>query len=104
MRFINLTPHAIVLNDGTRFEPSGTIARVSVSFSEFNSDRICDQVFGEIQHLPEPVEDTALIVSGMVLSANNGRRTDLVAPATGHANVVRNDKGHIISVPGFVRA
>ena len=30
---INLTPHAIVINNGTTFAPSGNVARVSVSFS-----------------------------------------------------------------------
>ena len=41
-----------------------------------------------------------LIVSAMVLSASD--RTDLVAPATGHPDTIRNDKGQIISVPGFI--
>lgn len=103
MKYVNLTPHAIVLNDGTRFEPSGTIARVSASFSEFDSDGICEQVFGEVQDLPQPEKGTAFIVSGLVLSALKGARPDVVAPATGHPAVVRNDKGQIASVPGFVR-
>ena len=30
-------------------------------------------------------------------------RADLVAPATGHKDCVRDDAGHIVSVPGFVR-
>jgi len=29
VKFINLTPHTIYLNDGRKFEPSGQIARVS---------------------------------------------------------------------------
>ena len=29
-------------------------------------------------------------------------RTDLVAPATGHKDCVRDDKGFIVSVPGFI--
>jgi hypothetical protein len=37
-----------------------------------------------------------------VLSACDDR-DDVVAPATGHPDTMRNDKGHIISVPGFVR-
>ncbi len=31
MNYKNLTPHAIKLNDGTEFPPSGTIARVAVT-------------------------------------------------------------------------
>jgi len=39
----------------------------------------------------------------MVLEA--GRkigRNDLVAPATGHPEAIRNEQGQIVSVPGFV--
>ena len=39
--------------------------------------------------------------SSLVLAANR-TRTDLVAPATGRSETIRNDKGHIVSVPGFV--
>lgn len=100
MQFINCTPHDIVLNDGTVFPKSGNIARVSVSFSEFDSDGICRQVFGDVEGVPEPEEGKCYIVSAVVLSASD--RDDVVAPATGHPDVVRNDKGHIVSVPGFV--
>lgn len=103
MNYKNLTPHPVVLNDGTVFDSSGTIARVDVSFSEFDSDGICEQVFGETKDLPGPEEGTVYIVSGLVLSALKGTRCDVVAPATGHSLVVRNEKGHIVSVPGFVR-
>ena len=33
---------------------------------------------------------------------NYEHRTDLVAPATGHKDCVRDDKGFIVSVPGFI--
>lgn len=98
-KFRNFTPHTINLNDGRSFASEG-IARVSASFTEFNNDGICRQEFGEVEGLPAPEEGVKLIVSAMVLSASN--RTDLVAPATGHPDTVRNEKGHIVSVPGFV--
>ena len=101
MKFVNLTPHAINLNDGTVIEPSGEIARVSSSFSEFDVRGICAQVFGEVENLPEPENGVLYVVSGLVLSATD--RIDVVAPATGHPDTVRNEKGHIVSVPGFVR-
>ena len=101
MRFINLTPHAIMLNDGTTFQPSGIVARVQAGFTAFNSDGICSQQFGDVQDLPEPVEDTIYIVSAMVLASC--LRSDVVAPATGHPDVIRNASGQIVSVPGFVR-
>ncbi|MBR52256.1 hypothetical protein CMK19_00630 [Candidatus Poribacteria bacterium] len=99
MKYINLTPHSISMNDGTIHPPSGEVARVSVSFTSI-VDGLCKQTFGEIENLPTPQPNTRYIVSGLVLSATN--RVDVVAPATGHPETKRNDKGHIISVPCFV--
>jgi hypothetical protein len=98
MKFVNYTPHTIVLNDGREFKSLG-IARVEASFTDIEDD-VCTQVLGAAQGLPDAEEGVRLIVSGMVLSASS--RSDLVAPATGHPLTVRNDKGHIVSVPCFV--
>jgi len=98
-KFINCTPHAIVLNDGRVFEPSGSVARISVSFTDF-ADDVCIVKYGDLEGVPERQDGVKYIVSSMVLAASN--RGDLVAPATGHHDTVRNDKGHIVSVPGFV--
>lgn len=100
--FINLTPHAITLNNGTTFPPSGKVARIETKHTEFNDDLICQVQFGEPVNIPEPVENTFYIVSGLMLSALPNRK-DLVAPATGHPECKRNEKGHIVSVPGFVQ-
>lgn len=105
-KFVNLTPHAIRLNDGRVFDPSGVVARVSASFSDFDNDGVAQQVFGDIQDIPAQQDGVFLIVSALVLSASKDKglnRSDLVAPATGHPAAVRNDKGQIASVPGFVR-
>jgi hypothetical protein len=101
-KYINLTPHAISLNDGRSFAPSGTVARVAAGFSPVVDD-IARQTFGEVTGLPEPEEGVRLIVSALVLSALAGSRPDVVAPATGHPDVVRNDKGQVASVPCFVQ-
>lgn len=115
-KFINLTPHAIVLQapDGSRrvFEPSGTVARVSsksVQLFEVDGIPFVKQVFGEVQGLPTNVdEDTFLIVSGMVLSAlgeSTVRALRVVAPATGPSDgAVRNAQGQIEAVTRFVTA
>lgn len=107
MNFINLTPHPIVLNDGTAFAPSGVVARVTDSFTpaaECGGVLAWSVGYGEVTGLPDPADDTTYIVSAMVLSAvRPSGRTDVVAPATGHPEARRNEKGHIISVPGFVR-
>ena len=52
--------------------------------------------------MPAPKEGVFYIVSGLVMQAMKGKRSDLVSPATGHPEAVR-EKGLIKSVPGFVR-
>ena len=104
VNLMNLTPHTINLNDGSYVEASGRIARVGSSFTTFDQNGVCEQTFGNILDLPEAEEGTLYIVSAMVLAAGKALgRTDLVAPATGHPDVVRNEKGQIVSVPGFVK-
>lgn len=104
LNFVNCNPHAIKLNDGRVFAPSGNIARVSQSISEFDEDGIATQSFGAVEGLPAPTENTMYIVSGMVIGrAQAEGRSDVVAPATGHKDCVRNEKGFIESVPGFLR-
>jgi len=102
--YINLTPHDINLNNGTIYKASGKIARVSSSFTDFDENQICEQKFGAVQDLPSynKAENIFYIVSALVLSAVKNRQ-DVIAPATGHPDCKRNDKGHILSVPGFVR-
>ena len=101
--FKNYTPHAITLNDGSTFASEG-LARVSATFSSFDENGVCNQQFGDITGLPEPTDGVLYIVSALVLIAVKLQgRTDCVAPATGHPDCVRNDKGFIVSVPGFVR-
>ena len=99
MNFVNCTPHDIVMNDGTIYEKTGIVARVAASYTDA-VEGICRQTFGKVEDLPEPAKDTYYIVSALVLGASN--RIDLVAPATGHPETVRNDKGHIVSVPCFI--
>ncbi len=101
--FKNYTPHAIALNDGRTFASEG-LARVSATFSDFDADGVCEQRFGDVTGLPAPAAGVLYIVSALVLTAARAAgRTDCVAPATGHPDCVRSDKGFIVSVPGFVR-
>lgn len=102
MEFINLTPHDIVLNNGTTLHSKG-VARVTDNFSAFDKDGICMVKHGDIKDLPAPKEGVTFVVSAMVLAAakETGRK-DVVAPATGHP-LCKRENGYIISVPGFVR-
>lgn len=101
MQFLNYTPHTVNLNDGREFKSVG-VARVDVSFSKPDTNGIVSQVFGNVTGLPAPQPDTKYIVSLLVLQAAQDCN-DLVAPASGHPDTIRNDKGHIVSVPYFVR-
>lgn len=104
-KIVNLTPHDIVITNGPTIKPSGKVARVSVQQVDagtINGVPVKKQTFGDIVDLPDPADDTVYIVSALVLSAAKAAgRTDCVAPDT--ANAVRNDDGHIVSVPGFVK-
>lgn len=105
MNIINLTPHDIVITNGPTFPPSGTVARVTVQqvdAGNINGIPVKTQAYGNIVGLPEPQKDTIFIVSALVLNAAKAAgRDDVVAPDT--SNAVRNDAGHIVSVPGFVK-
>jgi hypothetical protein len=103
MKFINLTPHAIKLNDGTTFPPSGVVARVSADLQAVETVggvQLFRQKFGEVEGLPAEVPGTMYIVSALVFSAVD--RDDCVAPATSSKETIRDEAGHIVSVPGFV--
>ena len=103
-KVINLTPHAIVVKSGNRevvYEPSGMVARMETETSEVGEVDGFSVMVSEVtgSNLPDPEEGVFYLVSAMVLSAFP-ERGDLLAPDTGNAE--RNDKGHIVSVPGFV--
>lgn len=104
-KIINCTPHAITITDGPTFPPSGVVARVTtqqVDAGTINNISVKTQTFGKIVGLPAPQPDTVFIVSGIVLTAAKAAgRDDVVAPDT--ASAVRDDNGHIVSVPGFVK-
>ena len=120
MKFINLTPHIVRLNNGVEFPPSGQVARVKVKhhLEAWISDgpdgavelddnfsleaiRIYKPVFGQVEGLPEPQKGTIYIVSGKVAEACRDRE-DVLCPATGHPHTVRLN-GQVRSVPGFSR-
>jgi hypothetical protein len=102
MQFINLTTHAINLNDGRVFDPSGTVCRIETAHTDIIND-VCEVVFSGVHGLPEPQEGVCYIVSLPVLQGLRDKRKDLVAPATNHPKTIRNEKGHIVSVPCFIK-
>lgn len=101
MKFVNLTPHSIALNDGREFPSEGN-ARITDSYTEFDENLTCCVKHGDIVDLPAPKKDVTYIVSAIVLTAAKEKgRKDVVAPATGHP-LCKRENGFIVSVPGFV--
>lgn len=99
MNIVNCTPHEVRLNDGQTFPVSGNIARVSNTFEETKKG-FFKVAYGEVTGLPAEQKDTMYIVSAMVANATD--RKDVIVPATGHPDCIRNEKGQIVSVPGFI--
>jgi len=111
VKFVNLTPHAIIIRkDGElHIPPSGEVARVTVKskeVAEIENIPVVEQRYGEIQGLPKPQESTVYIVPTIVLlalKAKNIKRDDVVAPDTSPASAIRNEAGQIIAVRRFQR-
>lgn len=108
MKFVNLTPHEIVVQIGEEeksFPASGTVARVTSQMKEVGTVAgipVKSQIFGEVEGLPAPEEGTVYIVSALVLArAKEAGRTDVIAPNT--AQAIRDEQGRIVAVPGFVK-
>lgn len=103
MIFVNCTPHALSVEGIGTIPSSGIVPRCATVRTEeppIGGIRLVRQAFGQVTGLPESAPDTIYIVSGMVLSALNGTRTDVVAPDTG-ADAIR-ENGQIVAVRGFV--
>ena len=117
MKFLNLTPHPIVLRraDGSdltiapRPAEEGGSARVSSTHGAQVGDANGVPVFsapawGEVTGLPAPEAETIYIVSGLVLGRVTGR-PDVCGPGTGPADgPVRNADGQVVAVTRLIQA
>ena len=107
MKFINLTPHAITIQNNNAeitIQPSGTIARVAVNavkISEVLGVPVMANEYGKVEGLPEN-KDTPIIVSSMVLGQLGAEwRNIAFAPDTGKT-ALRNEQGQVIAVTQLV--
>lgn len=111
VRFVNLTPHEINLileNKKMTIKPSGTIARVSMTYEE--TDKIdCIPVYvptyGDVENVPEPKDDTIYIVSNIVAQALKERTrkyNDIIVPDTSPEGCVQ-ENGKIVGVKRFLK-
>lgn len=105
---VNYTPHAITVA-GITYPPCGIVARVQEEY--ITEDNLCQakpskvifEKSGELVDIcSHELDEQVNLVSSIVFDATKNWVTGVwVAPATGHPEVVRNDKGHIVSVPCF---
>lgn len=101
-KIINLTPHVITVvngNDRIEIKPSGLIPRVSVKtvpVGDVNGIPLFRNEYGNVVDLPDPVDGTLYVVSGLLKSACP-ERTDLVVPA----KQIRDEQGRIIGCEGL---
>lgn len=103
---VNLCPHIlnIVGVDGcvVNVAPSGQIARVSTtraSTGTFAGVELFETAFGEVTGLPDPVEGTIFVVSGLVAGAVKNR-PDVFSPG----ELVRGPDGQPIGCKGLSRS
>jgi hypothetical protein len=105
MNIINCTPHPLNIKKGSEtitIQPSGIIPRVKTetkTVEGLNGFEVKESRSTGVEGLPAPEKDTIYVVSAMVAQATD--RNDVVSPNTGEA--LRNEKGHIVAVPGFVK-
>ena len=108
-KIINLTPHDVTVetDEITVTYPSKGVARVGMNYENdftLNDIPVRRATYTEVTGLPDPGasrtgERIWYIVSTIVKNAQPGR-TDLLVPDTGSAK--RDEKGNIVSVPGFI--
>jgi hypothetical protein len=114
VKFVNLTPHPVVLSNGAlrvTFEKdySTPVARVEQVIEQATIE--CEIVPGmkidmpvnavtrsEVYNLPDPEPGVMLIVSSMV--ATQVKRADVIAPIT-DSTCERDVNGRVLSVKGF---
>ena len=104
---INVTRHNVVLRridgSGEVLLPSGDIARVCQLIGSFDARDIAAWSFEAVTGLPNPETGIIYVASAMVKEAAKAQgRIDVVSPATNHKDAVRDEKGQIVSVPGFI--
>lgn len=95
---VNLTPHAINIifgNETKIVEPSGTIARVSMTQERIgevdDGIPVYRNSYGKPEGLPEPEENTYYIVSALLAQAVPEREDVLIT-----SNPIRDEAGRII--------
>jgi hypothetical protein len=109
MKLVNLTPHTVYIADeaGAIIRtiaptiPAARVASKAVAGTPIDGVPYNETVFGAVDNLPAPNEETIYIVAQFVIQAALGRK-DLVRPDTG-PTCVRDADGKIVAVRALTR-
>jgi hypothetical protein len=100
---VNLTPHdlSVVLADESvcKIPKSGQVARVATkreAARPIGGVQTFRTTYGEVEGLPDPVDGTVFVVSGMV-AARCPDRSDVFAPG----ELVRDGDGNVVGCRGL---
>lgn len=99
-RFVNLTPHAVVVVGGPTLPPSGSVARcasASVPAGEHGGVALSRVTFGAVEGLPDPEAGVVFVVSALVRAAVPGR-SDVASPG----DLVRDAAGAVVGCRNLV--
>jgi endonuclease YncB( thermonuclease family) len=103
IRFVNLTPHALVIRldrvDHV-IPPSGGVARVTTTdtvVAHVEGIPVTFTTFGRVEGIPAPEKNVIYLAS--LLAAQEARRGDVLAPDTG-PTAIRED-GKVVAVRGL---
>jgi hypothetical protein len=99
-RFVNLTPHAVVIVGGPSLPPSGSLARcaqVAAPAGEHAGVALSRVAFGAVEGLPEPEPGVVFVVSALVRAAVP-HRSDVASPG----DLVRNEAGQVVGCRNLV--
>ena len=102
---VNLTPHAITIITGESsitINPHGNVCRVveeTETVSTINRIPVRVSHPTAVEGLPPQQDGVVYFCSGMAASAAwSLGRADVFCPSTDEADIVRNEKGHVIAI------
>lgn len=98
MKIFNYTPHPVTIN-GVEYHPTAKAPRLIetiVSVKNVDEIKFSSLSYGQVENLPEPEENTILIVSALVAQALPERQ-DLAWPFP----LLRDETGRVVGASGL---
>jgi hypothetical protein len=101
IKIVNLTPHEINITGQEPISSSGICRckEVSTIVGNINGIDIIEKEFGEVDGLPEEVENVYYVVSIVIATAVKGKRNDCFVPG----EQIRDESGKIIGCKNLAK-